>query len=84
MEQDNERPPAYYDTYAECLYGLGRKDEAQQMYGKCLEAYRKRDERRGIRETWEKMKKLFGDSISFRVSVQEMERRIAYALTKES
>ena len=83
MEQDDERP-AYYDTYGECLYGLGRKDEAQQMFGKCLEAYRQRDERRGIQETWEKMKQLFGDSISFRVSVPEMERRIAYALTKES
>ena len=43
MENENEIHPAHWDTYAECLCGLGRMQEAEQMFRKSLEAYRKRN-----------------------------------------
>ena len=59
MMKENEVQPSFLDTYAECLYGLGRKQEAERMYQKCMEAYGNNDESRMIRITWMKMKQKF-------------------------
>lgn len=52
--------PAYFDTYGEILYDLGRKDESEQMFRKCLLLCKERDERRRIADTLDKMAKMFG------------------------
>ncbi len=59
MENENEIHPAHWDTYAECLYGLGRKREAEQMFQKCLESYCDRNESLMSRITLIKMKQKF-------------------------
>ena len=56
MELEGEENPNYLDTYAECLFGLGRKQDAERIFRMVVEAYRERDERRRLSETWEKMK----------------------------
>lgn len=79
-EQD-EVHPDYLDTYAECLYGLGRRTDAERTFGMVMKTYREREERRRLRETWEKMKEKFNDSVSFRISIPQMER--IYGLSEE-
>lgn len=59
MENENKIHSAHWDTYAECLYGLGKKQEAEQMFQKCLESYRNEGESLMSRVTLIKMKQKF-------------------------
>ena len=54
-EQEIEHP-AYFDTYAEVMFALGRQEEAERAFRKVIKAYQERDERRHLRETREKAK----------------------------
>ena len=81
MEEQGKEHPNHLDTYAECLYGLGRKQDALRTFGMVMVAYQERDERRSLRETWEKMKQKYSDSVSFRISIPQMER--IYGLSEE-
>lgn len=81
MEEQGKEHPNHLDTYAECLYGLGRKQDAERTFGMVMIAYQERDERRRLHDTWEKMKQKYSDSVSFRISIPQMER--IYGLTKE-
>ena len=58
FEQGIEHP-AYLDTYGEILYALGRREESEQAFRKCLHLCRERDERKRVKETLEKMTKKF-------------------------
>ena len=60
MEPDDVKNPNYLDTYAECLYGLGRRSKAKKVFKECLYIYCRRDERRMIGETQDKITRLFG------------------------
>ena len=81
MEEQGKEHPNHLDTYAECLYGLGRKQDALRTFGMVMEAYRERDERRRLRETWENMQQKYSDSVSFAISIPQMER--IYGLSDE-
>lgn len=59
MEDNVMKNPNYLDTYGECLYGLGRMDEAKKVFIECLNMYRQRDERRRIYETEENIRQKF-------------------------
>lgn len=61
MDPDDVKNPNYLDTYAECLYGLGRKNKAMKVFAECLYMYCRRDERKSIRETQDKITRLFGE-----------------------
>lgn len=52
--------PNILDTYAEILYSVGRKEDARELFDKCAEIYRQRDERRMLRETLEKIEQKYG------------------------
>ena len=60
MNPDDVKDPNYLDTYGECLYGLGHKSKAMKVFAECLYMYCRRDERRMIRETQDKITRLFG------------------------
>lgn len=60
MNPDDVKDPNYLDTYGECLYGLGRKSKAKKVFEECLYMYCRRDERRMIRETQDKITRQFG------------------------
>ena len=60
MSEQGIEVPAYLDTYGEVLYALGRKDESEQAFRKCLHLYMERDERRRIADTLDKMQQKFG------------------------
>ena len=60
MDPDDVKNPNYLDTYAECLYGLGRKSKAKKVFEECLFIYSRCDERRMIIETQDKITRLFG------------------------
>lgn len=60
MDPDDVKNPNYLDTYAECLYGLGRRSKAKKVFKECLYIYCRRDERRMIGETQDKITRLFG------------------------
>lgn len=53
--------PSFLDTYAEILYGLGRLEESKEVFNQCLAKYTEKDERRGIYETKEKIRKKFAE-----------------------
>lgn len=59
MEKENEISPEFLDTYAECLYGLDRKQEAKQFFQECLESYNNRNNSLMSRVTLIKMKQKF-------------------------
>ena len=51
MQMDGAQDdPNYLDTYAKILYSLGRKQEARELFDKCVALYRQRDIRRMLRE----------------------------------
>lgn len=81
MEEQGKENPNHLGTYAECLYGLGRKQDAERTFGMVMVAYQERDERRCLRDTWEKMRQKYSDSVSFRISIPQMER--IYGLSEE-
>jgi len=56
MEKPGEEIPPHLYTYAECLYGLGRKEDAERIFGLALNAYRKIDKRKLVYEICDKMK----------------------------
>jgi tetratricopeptide (TPR) repeat protein len=60
MEPDDVKDPNYLDTYGECLYGLGRKKESKKVFEESLYIYQRRDERKSIRDTQDKITRLFG------------------------
>ena len=64
MDPDDIKNPNYLDTYAECLYGLGRKSKAKKVFEECLYIYCRCDELRMIRETQDKITRLFGTPMS--------------------
>lgn len=70
---DEEKHPEYLETYAEVLYGLGERVKAEKTFARCMNIYQKECRNRDLRETWETMKEKFSDSISFRISIPQME-----------
>ena len=70
---DEEEHPEYLETYAEVLYGLGERVKAEKTFARCMNIYKKECRNRDLRETWETMKEKFSDSISFRLSIPQME-----------
>lgn len=67
MDSDDVKNPIFLDTYGECLYGLGRKSKAKKVFDECLYIYCRRDERRMIRETQDKIMRLFCTPKSIRL-----------------
>ena len=78
---DEEEHPEYMETYAEVLYGLGERAKAEKTFARCMNIYQKECRNRDLRETWETMKEVFGDSISFKISIPQMEEY--WGLTKK-
>lgn len=78
---DAEEHPEYMKTYAEVLYGIGEKTKAMETYTRSMLAYQKECRNRDLRETWETMKKKFSDSVSFSISIPQMEEY--WGLTKK-
>ena len=70
---DEEDHPTYLETYAAVLYGLGERIKAERTFARCMNIYQKECRNRDLRETWETMKEKFSDSISFRLSIPQME-----------
>ena len=64
MDPDDMKNPNYLDTYGECLYGLGRKSKAKKVFEECLYIYCRHDERKSIRDTQDKITRLFGTPMS--------------------
>lgn len=70
---DEEKHPEYLETYAEVLYGLGERVKAEKTFARCMNIYQKECRNRDLRETWGTMKEKFSDSVSFRLSIHQME-----------
>ena len=70
---DEEDHPTYLETYAAVLYGLGERIKAERTFARCMNIYQKECRNRDLRETWETMKEKFSDSVSFRISIPQME-----------
>jgi tetratricopeptide (TPR) repeat protein len=70
---DEEDHPTYLETYAAVLYGLGERVKAEKTFARCMNIYQKECRNRDLRETWETMKEKFSDSVSFRLSIPQME-----------
>lgn len=78
---DEEDHPTYLETYAAVLYGLGERIKAERTFARCMNIYQKECRNRDLRETWETMKEKFSDSVSFRISIPQMEER--WGVTKK-
>ena len=78
---DEEKHSEYLETYAEILYGLGERVKAEETFARCMNIYQKECRNRDLRETWETMKKKFSDSVSFSISIPQMEEY--WGLTKK-
>jgi len=78
---DEEEHPEYMKTYAEVLYGIGEKTKAMETYTRCMLAYQRECRNLELRETWETMKEKFNYSVSFRISIPQMEEY--WGLTKK-
>ena len=70
---NEEDHPTYLETYAEVLYGLGERVKAEKTYARCMNIYQKECRNRELRETWETMKEKFSDSVSFKISIPQLE-----------
>lgn len=78
---DEEDHPTYLETYAAVLYGLGERIKAERTFARCMNIYQKECRNRDLRETWETMKEKFSDSVSFRLSIPQMEE--SWGMTKK-